>query len=105
MNMMNLNAITPETQTSTHYFWAQAFNFRTDQPWISNLVRQQVSRAFSEDLVIIKAQQENINEGSQQTFNLQQDAGGMAAKSIIEKLVALENSIRCFAFLIFTVPK
>ena len=30
----NLNAITPETDKTAHYFWAQARNFRVDEDWI-----------------------------------------------------------------------
>ena len=63
MNMMNLNAITPETEKSAHYFWAQAYNFKLDQAWISDLVRNTVTKAFLQDMAMIKAQQQNMDLG------------------------------------------
>ena len=83
--------ITPETDRTTHYFWAQAYNFKLDQRWIVDLVRQQVNTAFSEDLAIIKAQQRNIDLGDSQTIDLNQDAGGIAMRRIVERLIAEER--------------
>jgi len=53
MNMMNLNAITPETEKSAHYFWAQAYNVKLDQAWSSDLVRNTVTKAFLQDMAMI----------------------------------------------------
>ena len=60
----NMNAITPETDKTTHYFWAQAHDFRTDEPWITDLLVANVHEAFLEDLEIIALQQENIDSGT-----------------------------------------
>ena len=57
----NLNAITPETDKTTHYFWAQARDFRVDEDWISDLFVDSTHEAFSEDLWIIGLQQENMD--------------------------------------------
>ncbi len=59
--MRNLNAITPETDKTTHYFWAQAHDFRIDEPWLTDLLVANVHEAFLEDLEIIGLQQENID--------------------------------------------
>jgi vanillate O-demethylase monooxygenase subunit len=91
VNMYNLNAITPETDHSTHYFWAQAYNFKLDQRWVADLVRQQVNIAFAEDLAIIKAQQMNIDLGGGPIIDLNQDAGGIAARKIVERLILEEQ--------------
>ena len=53
-------------------------------------MRQQVSTAFAEDLVIIKAQQENVDLGPRDVINLQQDAGGIAARNIVNKRLTAE---------------
>lgn len=90
ISMMNLNAITPETGKTTHYFWAQVYDFQVDARWVSDLMRQQVSTAFAEDLVIIKAQQENVDLGPRDVINLQQDAGGIAARNIVNKRLTAE---------------
>ena len=57
----NLNAITPETVRTSHYFWAQAQDFGLDDPTITDVDFQLVHGAFLEDLAIIRGQQENID--------------------------------------------
>jgi phenylpropionate dioxygenase-like ring-hydroxylating dioxygenase large terminal subunit len=91
VNMMSLNALTPETEGTTHYFWAQVYNFKVDQRWMADLVRSQVTKAFREDLAIVREQQRNIDLGPHPTIDLQQDAGGIAARRIVERLIAEEQ--------------
>ena len=87
--MRNLNAITPETETTTHYFWAQAHDFRTDEPWVTDLLYQNVHTAFLEDLDIIKAQQDNIlSRPEAPRIDINHDGGGIQARRIIERLAA-----------------
>ena len=89
--MMNLNAITPETDRTAHYFWAQAYNFKLDQRWISDLVRSQVTKAFLEDMAMLKAQQQNLDLGSSPVVNLGQDKAWIAMRQIVTRLIAEEQ--------------
>ena len=89
--MMNLNAITPETEKSAHYFWAQAYNFKLDQAWISDLVRSLVTKAFLQDMAIIKAQQQNLDFGASPAVNLGQDKAWVAMRQIVARLLAEEQ--------------
>jgi vanillate O-demethylase monooxygenase subunit len=91
MNMWNLNAITPETEKTAHYFWAQAYNFKLDQRWVSDLVKAQVSKAFSEDMVMLKAQQQNMDLGPSPVLNLGQDKAWLAMRQIVERLAKEEQ--------------
>jgi vanillate O-demethylase monooxygenase subunit len=91
MNMMNLNAITPETDRTAHYFWAQAYNFKLDQRWVADLVRSQVTKAFLEDMALIKAQQQNLDLGPSPVVNLGQDRAWVAMRQIVDRLVAEEQ--------------
>ncbi len=93
--MRNLNAITPETETSTHYFWAQAHDFGIDDPTVTELLYNQVHTAFLEDLAVIGAQQSNMEmlPGAPQV-DLNQDSGGMQARRIIEDLIIAEKNAR-----------
>jgi vanillate O-demethylase monooxygenase subunit len=92
ISMRNLNAITPETSRTTHYFWAQAHNFKTDQRWVTELLFQNVHTAFMEDLVIIQAQQENIDtRPDAPRIDMSHDAGGLAARRMLEDLIARER--------------
>lgn len=53
-------ALTPETETSTHYFFAHPHNFAIDQPDVTRSIHQSVVDAFDEDRDIITAQQKNL---------------------------------------------
>jgi phenylpropionate dioxygenase-like ring-hydroxylating dioxygenase large terminal subunit len=94
MNMYNLNAITPETDKSAHYFWAQAYNFKLDQAWISDLVRNIVTKAFLQDMAMIKAQQQNMDLGPSPVVNLGQDKAWVAMRQIVQRLIAEEQTQR-----------
>ena len=92
-SMRNLNAITPETEKTTHYFWAQAHDFKIDDPTVTELLFQQVHTAFLEDIVAIGAQQANIDRfpGSPQ-IDFTQDGGGIQARRIVDTLLAGEQA-------------
>ena len=88
----NLNAITPETATTTHYFWAQAQNFRIDDPSIAELDFRMTHGAFLEDLKMIAGQQENIDLDPQAPrVNVATDTGGVQARRVVEALIAAEQ--------------
>ena len=91
MNMWNLNAITPETEKTAHYFYAQAYNFKLDQRWVADLVRAQVTKAFLEDMAMIKAQQINMDLGPSPVLNLGQDKAWLAMRQIVERLAKEEQ--------------
>ena len=54
-------AITPETENSTHYFFAHPHNFSIDKPDVTKSIHQNVVTAFEEDRAIISAQQKNLS--------------------------------------------
>ena len=91
--MRNLNAITPETDTTTHYFWAQAHNFKLDDPTVTELVFRQVHTAFLEDLAVIGSQQGNLEaygDGLPDQVDFNQDAGGIQARRVIDRILEEE---------------
>ena len=53
-------AITPETETSTHYFFAHPHNFSIDKPDVTRTIHDAVVAAFDEDRDIITAQQNSL---------------------------------------------
>ena len=92
-SMRNLNAITPETEETTHYFWSQAHDFRIDEPWLTDLLYDNVHTAFMEDLDIVGAQQENIRtRPNGPRIDINHDSGGLQARRIIEALIADEQT-------------
>ncbi len=91
MNMWNLNAITPETEKTAHYFFAQAYNFKVDQKWLAEVIRAQVIGAFLEDMGMIKAQQLNMDLGPSPVVNLGQDKAWIVMRQIVDRLIAEEQ--------------
>ena len=93
-SMRNLNAITPETDTTTHYFWAQAHDFRIEDPTVTELLYRQVHTAFLEDLAVIGSQQGNLSALGNDlppAVDFNQDAGGLQARRIVERILADEQ--------------
>jgi vanillate O-demethylase monooxygenase subunit len=91
VNMWNLNAITPETEKTAHYFWAQAYNFRLNEPWVSNMLRAQIHTIFLQDMAIIQAQQKNMDLGPSAVTNLGQDKAWLAMRNIVQRLISEEQ--------------
>jgi vanillate O-demethylase monooxygenase subunit len=91
VNMWNLNAITPETGKTAHYFFAQAYNFKLDERWVADTLRTQVHNIFLEDMAIIRAQQQNMDLGPSPVQNLAQDKAWVAMRQIVQRLIQEEQ--------------
>jgi vanillate O-demethylase monooxygenase subunit len=93
IRMRNLNAITPESATSTHYFWAQAHDFDVGNQAVTEMIFKQVETAFLEDVAVFEAQQERMDrDPGAPRVDLGGDAGGIAACKIIERLARQERA-------------
>jgi vanillate O-demethylase monooxygenase subunit len=95
MNMWNLNAITPETGKTAHYFFAQAYNFKLGERWISDMLAKQIRDIFLQDMAMVKAQQQNMDLGPSPSFghsvSLGQDKAWVAMRGIVERLIQEEQ--------------
>jgi phenylpropionate dioxygenase-like ring-hydroxylating dioxygenase large terminal subunit len=91
MNMWNLNAITPETEKTAHYFFAQAYNFKLDERWISDMLAKQIRDIFLQDMAMVKAQQQNMDLGPSPVVNLGQDKAWIAMRGIVDRLIKDEQ--------------
>src|SRR5215211_2643626 len=91
VNGFVLNTMTPETDTTCHYFWAFVRNYRTTEQKLTTEIRDGVAGIFHEDEIILEAQQRAMNENPDRTFyNLNIDAGAMWARRVIDRMVARE---------------
>lgn len=87
-----LNTMTPETETSCHYFWAFARNYDLDSQKRTTQIREGVAGIFSEDEEVLEAQQRAIDENPGRVFyNLNLDGGAMWARRLIERMIAEER--------------
>jgi len=92
IGMRNLNAITPETAGTTHYFWAQAHDFDPGNEALSEMLFEQVKTAFLEDKDVFEAQQANIDlDPAAAMIDLSGDAGGLAARKLIARRIEAER--------------
>jgi len=83
-----IDALTPETAASSHYFWGMARNFDIDDAGFTARFKAQQGGVFLEDLAILEAQQTSIDRNPDlrlRAFNI--DSGGVRARMVIDRLV------------------
>lgn len=84
--------VTPETETSCHYFWSFARNYRTDEAGLDEALKQAINSVFTdEDAAIIARLQENMgNETDLMALHpviLPTDKAAVQARMIVRKLL------------------
>src|SRR6266508_3891929 len=88
---LGTDAFARETGKTAHYFFAQAYNFKLDQRWVSDLVKSQVLAEFLADMAMIKAQQLNMDLGPCPVVNLGQDKAWIIMRQIVDRLIKEEQ--------------
>lgn len=82
-------ALTPETETTTHYFFMQAHRFRLDDATVTEAIYQSLCTAFEEDRRMIEAQQALIRATSPQAMQpIAADLGLAQYRRVLEQLLA-----------------
>ncbi len=82
-----IDAITPATENSLHYFWGMARNFAIDDPGFTVRFKAQQGGVFNEDLAVLEAQQRSMEANPSlrlRAFNI--DEGGVRSRQMIERL-------------------
>jgi phenylpropionate dioxygenase-like ring-hydroxylating dioxygenase large terminal subunit len=93
ISMRNLNAITPETETTTHYFWGQCHSFDVNNPATTEMVFNQIQTAFLEDVAVFEGQQRAMDaRPDSPQVDINADSGAIQARRIIDRLYAAEQS-------------
>ncbi len=81
-----VNLMTPETETTTWYFWGMVRNFDIHDRGLTTRIRDAQASVFAEDVAVLEAQQENIlRRPDRKLTNLNIDAGGVYARRIVER--------------------
>ena len=88
-----IDLITPETETSTHYFWAFARNFRLDEPAVTEFLRDNVRRTFDEDKVMLESQQGNFAGDNEPVFQvaIKSDVGPTQGRRLLRAMIETES--------------
>ena len=88
-----LNALTPETETSTHYFWDLPRGFAPGQE-MTDLLHAQVTETFDQDAEVLEAQQRMlIEDPGFEHVNIVADAGPMLARRMMDDLMKDEAAL------------
>ena len=87
-----LNALTPETENTTHYFWGLPRHFKQDDKEMTELLRTAITKTFEEDRVMLEAQQLNVHRVplEQRTLYTQSDQAPSRARSMVANMIARE---------------
>jgi vanillate O-demethylase monooxygenase subunit len=86
------DGITPETGTTTHYFFSAAHNFHVDKPQVTTAFFNEILATFEEDRVVIEAQQARALPGRRQ-LGIMSDAGGVQVRRIVAERIAAESAV------------
>jgi vanillate O-demethylase monooxygenase subunit len=86
--------ITPETETSIHYFWGMVRQFKPDDQELTAKIREGQGKIFSEDLQMLEMQQKNLLAFPERKLKiLSIDAGGVMSRRVIDRLLAAERAL------------
>jgi vanillate O-demethylase monooxygenase subunit len=90
---MILNCMTPETDRTSHYFWASTREYDIDNAEMTKFVHDHTLHAFHEDQDMIEGQQRIVDfDPAKPTVDILGDAGSIQARAIIERLLADERA-------------
>jgi vanillate O-demethylase monooxygenase subunit len=83
------HTLTPETETSTHYFWHHARNFRRGDEAFTEQLRSVFAAALREDVEVIAAQQQSLDAGGP-LVDINVDNGALQGRRLLEQKIAAE---------------
>lgn len=84
--------ITPETETSHHYFWGMARRFAVEDAALTDVIRAGQGTIFGEDLEMLERQQANLlRYPDRRLMKLNIDAGGVRSRLMIDRAIAAER--------------
>jgi vanillate O-demethylase monooxygenase subunit len=91
LNFRSCQALTPETETTTHYFFMQAHDFALDDARVTESIFQSILAAFNEDKRIIEAQQALLKPAAAEEFvALPFDLALAHFRKVMQRMLAAE---------------
>lgn len=89
-----LNALTPETERSTHYFWGLPRAFKQDDAELTEMLRAGINRTFGEDKAMLEGQQRIVERVplEKRTIYTRADQAPTRARSLIAGMIEREAS-------------
>jgi vanillate O-demethylase monooxygenase subunit len=91
MRAIIINAITPETESTCHYFWGHVRDFDIGNPGMTAYFHRAVVTAFNEDKDILEAQQRTIAlDPAAPIVSVHGDWGGVQARRLLDRMIGDE---------------
>jgi phenylpropionate dioxygenase-like ring-hydroxylating dioxygenase large terminal subunit len=87
-----IDSMTPENETSNHYFWGMARNFDVLDIGFTARLKAAQAAVFREDVAVLEAQQRSILSNPElklKAFSI--DSGGVRARHIIERMLRAQE--------------
>jgi len=96
-NTPNAHLITPETETTSHYFWASGRNFHKDNDQFTQATAATMKNVFeTQDGPMVEAQQREMGESTDflehKPIILKADAAGVLARRILQQRIRGERA-------------
>jgi vanillate O-demethylase monooxygenase subunit len=86
------HGLTPETETSCHYFWSAANGYRQNEPEATERLYQEIAPTFLEDQEMVEAQQARLTEfGENGLTDIASDSNRMQIRRHVDRLIAAEQ--------------
>jgi vanillate O-demethylase monooxygenase subunit len=90
-----MHGITPETRTTTHYFWSVSRNYAVEDQSVTDYTLSAVTGVFRQDIEACEAIEHIIaawEPSYPMELNIKVDAGPLQSRRIIEKMLAAEGN-------------
>lgn len=92
IDLLALSAPTPETETTTHYFFGFVRNFGLDDPQVEGICAGDMVRVFNEDFPVLEAQQRALAANpAAPKVDIAVDAAPLAARRMLQAMIQAEN--------------
>ncbi len=92
LHLKSCQALTPETERTTHYFFMQAHGFALDDERITDSLRASVVTAFEEDRETIRAQRRMLDLGPMRFVPIHADAALNRFRLLVQALIDEERA-------------
>lgn len=93
-NQKVMHAITPETRTSSHYFWSVSRDFAVGDDAVTRYVLSSIEDVFGQDIRALEAIEHIISAWEPSypiELNIKVDAGPLQSRRILERMIAAER--------------
>jgi vanillate O-demethylase monooxygenase subunit len=90
---MGFNAQTPESESSTHYFWSGAHKRQPGAASVAERLRASLEVTFAEDKRVVEAQQVSLTRRPTPLVLIASDAGMMRARRLVQARLDAEAAL------------